>query len=116
MTAVGLVASNRPALRPVLKTRFTEMFGVTHPIIQGGMQGVGVAELVAAVANAGALGFLTALTQPTREALLKESRAHRVDEANSRRREPHLRAHIGRPYDEFVRPRSRAALRRRDSG
>ena len=48
------------------------MFGVRHPIAQGGMQWVGKAELVAAVANAGALGFLTALTQPTPDALLKE--------------------------------------------
>ena len=56
----------------MLKTRFTEMFGVAHPIVQGGMQWVGYAELVSAVANAGALGFLTALTQPTPEALEKE--------------------------------------------
>ena len=56
----------------VLKTRFTELVGVEHPITQGGMQWVGRAELVAAVANAGALGFLTALTQPTPEALAKE--------------------------------------------
>ncbi len=56
----------------MLKTRFTELFGVTHPIVQGGMQWVGTAELVSAVANAGALGFLTALTQPTPEALVKE--------------------------------------------
>jgi nitronate monooxygenase len=55
-----------------LRTRFTELFGVEHPIIQGGMQWVGKAELVAAVAEAGALGFLTALTQPTPEALAKE--------------------------------------------
>lgn len=55
-----------------MKTRFTETFGVEHPIAQGGMQWVGVAELVAGVANAGALGFLTALTQPTPEALEKE--------------------------------------------
>ncbi len=55
-----------------LKTRFTELFGVEHPIAQGGMQWVGKAELVAAVANAGALGFITALTQPTPEALSKE--------------------------------------------
>ncbi|RSN45171.1 nitronate monooxygenase [Amycolatopsis sp. WAC 04197] len=48
-----------------LSTRFTELFGVTHPVVQGGMQWVGRAELVSAVANAGALGFLTALTQPT---------------------------------------------------
>jgi len=55
-----------------IKTRFTEMFGVEHPIAQGGMQWVGKAELVAAVANAGALGFITALTQPTPEDLAKE--------------------------------------------
>jgi NAD(P)H-dependent flavin oxidoreductase YrpB (nitropropane dioxygenase family) len=55
-----------------MKTRFTELFGVKHPVVQGGMQHVGKAELVAAVADAGALGFLTALTQPTPEALLKE--------------------------------------------
>ncbi len=55
-----------------LKTRFTEAFGVQHPIAQGGMQWVGRAELVAAVANAGALGFVTALTQPTADDLLKE--------------------------------------------
>ena len=55
-----------------IKTRFTELFGVEHPIAQGGMQWVGKAELVGAVANAGALGFLTALTQPTPEALSKE--------------------------------------------
>jgi len=55
-----------------IKTRFTELFGVEHPIAQGGMQWVGKAELVGAVANAGALGFLTALTQPTPEALVKE--------------------------------------------
>ncbi len=57
-----------------IKTRFTDMFGVEHPIAQGGMQWVGKAELVAAVANAGALGFLTALTQPTPEELAKEIR------------------------------------------
>ncbi|SMQ64429.1 2-nitropropane dioxygenase precursor [Altererythrobacter xiamenensis] len=55
-----------------MKTRFTEMFGVEHPIAQGGMMWVGKAELVSAVANAGALGFLTALTQPTPEELTKE--------------------------------------------
>jgi nitronate monooxygenase len=48
------------------------LFGITHPIVQGGMQWVGRAELVAAVANAGALGFITALTQPTPEDLRKE--------------------------------------------
>jgi nitronate monooxygenase len=48
------------------------MFDIEHPIVQGGMQNVGTAELVSAVANAGALGFITALTQPTPDALLKE--------------------------------------------
>ncbi len=56
----------------MIKTRFTEIFGVDHPIVQGGMQHVGLAELISAVANAGALGFLTALTQPTPDALTKE--------------------------------------------
>jgi NAD(P)H-dependent flavin oxidoreductase YrpB (nitropropane dioxygenase family) len=56
----------------MLTTRFTQMFGVEHPITQGGMQWVGRADLVAAVANAGALGFITALTQPTPEALAAE--------------------------------------------
>ena len=55
-----------------MKTRFTELVGVEHPIVQGGMQWVGRAELVAAVANAGALGFITALTQPTPEELFDE--------------------------------------------
>ena len=56
----------------MLKTRITELFGIKHPVIQGGMQWVGYAELVSAVSNAGALGILTALTQPTPEALTKE--------------------------------------------
>lgn len=55
-----------------MKTRITEMFGIQHPIVQGGMQWVGRAELVAAVANAGALGFITALTQPTPDDLYRE--------------------------------------------
>lgn len=56
----------------MIKTRFTEEFGIEHPIVMGGMMGVGRAELVAAVANAGALGFLTALTQRTPEDLVEE--------------------------------------------
>jgi NADH:quinone reductase (non-electrogenic) len=56
----------------MIRTRFTEAFGVKHPIVQGGMMWVGTAELVAPVANAGALGMLTALTQPTPEALVRE--------------------------------------------
>ncbi|WP_454194286.1 NAD(P)H-dependent flavin oxidoreductase [Nocardia sp. Marseille-Q1738] len=56
----------------MLRTRFTEKFGVEHPIVQGGMMWVGRAELVAAVANAGGLGFITALTQPTPDDLRRE--------------------------------------------
>jgi nitronate monooxygenase len=55
-----------------MRTRVTELLGIETPIVQGGMQWVGRAELVAAVSNAGALGFLTALTQPTPEDLRRE--------------------------------------------
>lgn len=58
----------------MFKTTFTETFGIEHPIVCGGMTAVGTADLTAAVANAGALGFLTALTQPTPEALEREIR------------------------------------------
>jgi NAD(P)H-dependent flavin oxidoreductase YrpB (nitropropane dioxygenase family) len=47
-----------------LRTRFTELLGIEHPIVQGGMQWVGRAELAAAVSEAGGLGIITALTQP----------------------------------------------------
>ena len=56
----------------MIKTRLTEMFGVETPICMGGMTGVGYGELVAAVANAGALGFITAHMFPSGEALLAE--------------------------------------------
>ena len=55
-----------------MKTRITELFGIRYPIIQGGMMWVGVAEMAAAVSNAGGLGVLTGLTQPTPEALRAE--------------------------------------------
>ena len=55
-----------------MKTKVTELLGIRYPIIQGGMQWVGTAELASAVSNAGALGILTALTQPTPEDLRKE--------------------------------------------
>ncbi|WP_198347540.1 NAD(P)H-dependent flavin oxidoreductase [Nocardia terrae] len=55
-----------------LKTRFTETFGVEHPIVQGGMMWVGRAELAAAVSEAGGLGIITALTQPTPDDLRRE--------------------------------------------
>ena len=55
-----------------MKTRITEMFGIEHPIIQGGMHYVGFAELAAAVSNAGGLGIITALTQKTPKDLANE--------------------------------------------
>lgn len=55
-----------------MKTRITELFGIQHPIIQGGMHYVGFAELAAAVSNAGGLGIITGLTQRTPELLAKE--------------------------------------------
>ncbi len=57
-----------------MKTRITEMFGIEHPIIQGGMHFVGFAELAAAVSNAGGLGIITGLTQRTPDDLAKEIR------------------------------------------
>ncbi|MEG2279327.1 MAG: nitronate monooxygenase family protein [Comamonas sp.] len=55
-----------------MKTRITELFNIERPIIQGGMHHVGMAELAAAVSNAGGLGVITALTQPSAEALSRE--------------------------------------------
>jgi nitronate monooxygenase len=57
-----------------MKTRITELFGIEHPIIQGGMHYVGFAELAAAVSNAGGLGLITGLTQKSPEALANEIR------------------------------------------
>ena len=55
-----------------MKTRVTELLAIRYPIVQGGMQWVGTAEMAAAVSNGGGLGILTALTQPTPEALAAE--------------------------------------------
>ncbi|MEM9123993.1 MAG: nitronate monooxygenase, partial [Pseudomonadota bacterium] len=55
-----------------MKTKITEMFGIEHPIIQGGMHYVGFAEMAAAVSNAGGLGVITGLTQKTPEDLANE--------------------------------------------
>lgn len=55
-----------------MKTRITELLGIRYPIIQGGMQWVGTADLASAVSNAGGLGILTALTQATPEDLARE--------------------------------------------
>lgn len=62
-----------------MKTKITELFGIEHPIIQGGMHYVGFAELAAAVSNAGGLGIITGLTQKTPADLAKEiARCHKM--------------------------------------
>jgi len=88
----------------MLETRLTKLLGVEHPLIQGGMMRVSRAELVAAVANAGAFGFLTALTQPTPEALVVE-----VERTRSMTDKPFgvnltiLPALTPPPYEEYAR-------------
>src|SRR5438067_8905521 len=66
------VHSLKTVLESGVKTAVTEMFGIEHPIIQGGMHFVGFAELAAAVSSAGGLGIITGLTQRTPELLAKE--------------------------------------------
>ena len=58
-----------------ISTALTKALGISLPLIQGGMHYVGYSPLVAAVGNAGAIGCITALTQPTPEALQKEIQA-----------------------------------------
>ena len=78
-----------------MKTRITELFGIQHPIIQGGMHFVGFAELAAAVSNAGGLGIITGLTQRTPGLLANEiRRAHEMTDKPFGG-EPHLSAGAG---------------------
>jgi nitronate monooxygenase len=87
----------------MIRTRFTEMFGVQHPVVQGGMQWVGRAELTSAVANAGALGFLTALTQPTPEDLVKEiARCREMTDKPFGVNLTILPTLVPRPYGEYI--------------
>ena len=87
----------------MIRTRFTEMFGVQHPVVQGGMQWVGRAELTSAVANAGALGFLTALTQPTPEDLIKEiARCREMTDKPFGVNLTILPTLVPRPYGEYI--------------
>jgi NAD(P)H-dependent flavin oxidoreductase YrpB (nitropropane dioxygenase family) len=64
--------SHHSGVEPKMKTRITELLGVEHPIIQGGMHFVGLADLASAVSNAGGLGIITGLTQGTPEKLANE--------------------------------------------
>ena len=68
---IGLAVGKRQP-GTAMKTKITEMFGIQHPIIQGGMHFVGFAELAAAVSNAGGLGIITGLTQGTPDKLARE--------------------------------------------
>jgi NAD(P)H-dependent flavin oxidoreductase YrpB (nitropropane dioxygenase family) len=86
-----------------MKTRITEMFNIRHPIIQGGMHYVGYAELASAVSNAGALGIITALTQPTPEDLAKEiARCHEMTDQPFGVNLTFLPAFTAPPYPEYI--------------
>lgn len=87
-----------------MKTRITEMFGIRHPIIQGGMHYVGYAEMAAAVSNAGGLGIITGLTQPTPADLAKEiERCHKMTDKPFGVNLTILPMFVTPPYDEYMR-------------
>ncbi len=87
-----------------MKTRITEMLGIEHPIIQGGMHYVGFAELAAAVSNAGGLGIITALTQRTPELLAKEiARCRAMTDKPFGVNLTFLPAFSKPPYPEYIR-------------
>jgi NADH:quinone reductase (non-electrogenic) len=87
-----------------MRTRITELFGIKHPIIQGGMHHVGYAELAAAVSNAGGLGIITGLTQRTPEDLARE-----IDRCRDMTDQPFgvnltfLPSFAAPPYPEYIR-------------
>jgi nitronate monooxygenase len=87
-----------------MKTRITELLGIEHPIIQGGMHFVGFAELAAAVSNAGGLGIITGLTQKTPELLAKEiDRCHDMTDQPFGVNLTFLPAFTAPPYPEYIR-------------
>ena len=87
-----------------MKTRVTKLFGIEHPIIQGGMHYVGYAELVAAVSNAGGLGIITGLTQPTPEDLEREiARCRKMTDKPFAVNLTILPTFRDVPYEEYVR-------------
>jgi Dioxygenases related to 2-nitropropane dioxygenase len=89
---------------PRLRTRFTEALGIEHPIVQGGMMWVGRAELAAAVSEAGGLGIITALTQPTPADLVKEiERARKLTDKPLGVNLTILPTITPPPYDEYRR-------------
>ena len=86
-----------------MKTRITELLGIKHPIIQGGMHFVGFAELAAAVSNAGGLGIITGLTQGTPEKLAKEiARCREMTDQPFGVNLTFLPGFISPPYPEYI--------------
>ncbi len=86
-----------------MKTRITDLFGIEHPIIQGGMHYVGFAELAAAVSNAGGLGIITGLTQKTPELLAKEiARCHDLTDKPFGVNLTFLPTFAAPPYPEYI--------------
>lgn len=86
-----------------MKTRITELFGIRHPIIQGGMHHVGYAQMAAAVSNAGGLGIITGLTQPTPEDLAKEiARCHEMTDKPFGVNLTFLPSFNAPPYPEYI--------------
>ena len=86
-----------------MRTKITELLGVEYPIIQGGMQWVGTAELASAVSNAGALGILTALTQPTPDDLAREiKRCREMTDQPFGVNLTILPTLVPRPYGEYI--------------
>ena len=86
-----------------MKTRITELFNIERPIIQGGMHYVGYAELASAVSNAGGLGIITALTQPTPGDLAKEiARCHELTDKPFAVNLTFLPAFAMPPYPEYI--------------
>src|SRR5260221_9602605 len=96
-------AADQPRERHV-KTAITEMFGIEHPIIQGGMHFVGFAGLASAVSNAGGLGIITGLTQRTPELLAKEiARCHEMTDKPFGVNLTFLPTFAAPPYPEYIR-------------
>ncbi|ROT95964.1 nitronate monooxygenase [Marinobacter sp. R17] len=86
-----------------MKTRITELFRIQHPIIQGGMHHVGYAELASAVSNAGGLGIITGLTQPTPEDLAREiARCHEMTDKPFGVNLTFLPSFKAPPYPEYI--------------
>ncbi|MBV1699642.1 MAG: nitronate monooxygenase family protein [Hyphomicrobiales bacterium] len=87
-----------------MRTAITEMFGIRHPIIQGGMHYVGFAELASAVSNAGGLGIITGLTQKTPELLAREiARCRDMTDRPFGVNLTFLPAFTAPPYPEYIR-------------